>query len=335
LVPKNLYLSLSTAICRSKNGQAVLCGVSSFGSPNREKCAKSPTKENCPPSFYTKVSKYANWIKGVAGEQMESDLYKPYLFGRDTRKNEYTHQQIHITSTDTRREGNRDMKCGGTLVRKNKIVTAAQCVVNARKKQHQGLRVTAKIHDIKDRGEVYKISKIEVHEKFKKVRLPFKNQVTQDFNRSSLEQDVFINDIAIITLDSDVSDVKRFPKIPPASSEPFSGMGVELSRRYDPRYSSVIQSRDYKLLSQSECQERIGRMTAAGVRLKTDPSIICSVEKYSGASSCDRELGGGVICKDQRKEVLCGVQVLRLCTMAFPNGFLNPGHYSSWINERI
>lgn len=83
--------------------------------------------------------------------------------------------------------------------------------------------------------------------------------------------------------------------------------------------------RDYHILDNEECRKRMERVAMGGRDARVSGYILCGVETYSGGSFCDRELGGGLICKakDGGKEVFRGVQILRLCEWSLPNVFMD------------
>lgn len=62
--------------------------------------------------------------------------------------------------------------------------------------------------------------------------------------------------------------------------------------------------RDYHILDNEECRKRMERVAMGG---RVSGYILCGVETFSGGSFCDRELGGGLICKAKEGERRCFV----------------------------
>jgi len=78
----------------------------------------------------------------------------------------------------------------------------------------------------------------------------------------------------------------------------------------------------------------VARLSKIGVNIQVSKNILCGVERYSGGSTCDRELGGGLICPGKNgRDILCGVQMYRLCEWSVPNGFVDVSQYTDWISK--
>jgi len=145
-----------------------------------------------------------------------------------------------------------------------------------------------------------------------------------------------VNDLAIIKLTKEVGNIKQesFPQLP--SGDQHFDFGYELSFPRNLSRGGELTQREFNLLEPEECQRRIDRMDRIGLKTEVDEDLICGVEKYSGGSTCDRELGGGLICQGEGgRDTLCGVQIFRACRWSVPNGFMNLQMHMDWPQENI
>jgi len=86
-----------------------------------------------------------------------------------------------------------------------------------------------------------------------------------------------------------------------------------------PPSSSQLRLYKNRILRKRQCETRYTSLSRDRHRFKLGGKDACMVEEYSGGSSCDRENGGGVFCKDAKGLIeLCGVQVFRLCDFSLP-----------------
>lgn len=319
------------AICRGRDGRAVLCGVSSFGVEG-ETCLKHHDEYHCRPSAYVEVSFFREWIEGHAGKQDLATLYRPSLYGENVGRTQYPHQ-VHITSTSGK-------SCGGTLLSKDVIITAAQCVSQGNGNSHSNLKVTVGQHDLNNskEGDIYQITKVTVLEGFKRVGKPVNNTGKL---RVVLTDNYHKNDLALLKLSGEVS-LTQFPRLP-REDETLSPVAFELSFMRNTDRSGRLKQREFQILGKDECDTRMNRVGRRyRVGRKIDRNFLCAVEKFSGGSLCDRELGGGLICKSDTNnegeddtEVLCGVQIFRLCESSIPNGFMDVSRFTEWVERNM
>jgi len=72
------------------------------------------------------------------------------------------------------------------------------------------------------------------------------------------------------------------------------------------------------------------------VNINVKDNYLCAVELYSGGSSCDRELGGGVICSGPgSNKFLCGIQSFRYCWSSMPSVFTDVASFNYFIEQGI
>ncbi|CAL8136227.1 unnamed protein product [Orchesella dallaii] len=312
------------AVCRGKDGFGVLCGVTSFGDDDDE-CINN-VDVSCKPSVYAELDFFQDWIEKTAGKQEVNTFHKRQLYGEVVPRDKYEHQ-IHITSDEGK-------PCGGTLIGADIIVTAAQCVArgDGSNKTYSNIKATTRQEGAKPIG----ILKLSILPGFK--RIGDSVNVTAQGFRVVRTDNIYRNDLAVLKLKEKVSlDPKAFAGLPRTGDFP-ENPTIELSflRDNDLGRKSELRKREFNISSQAECQKRIDRLVKVGVATKVAKNILCGVETYSGGSTCDRELGGGLICKGNNgKDVLCGVQVYRLCEWSVPNGFVDVAQYSTWIDNFV
>lgn len=307
------------AICRGRDGANLLCGVNSLATENPE------GGNRCPPNVFTDVGYFHNWVVEHAGPQDPDSLDEVKLYGGTVPEDKYIHQ-VHVTTDDGK-------KCGGTLVTQDTVVTAAQCVFTDDKRTRSGVVVDTKLRDVRNgvhSQNRYIGTRQIVHGiGFARDYSVEKVNISSCTNDNLIREGLYTDDFALIKLDRKV-DIQpdQLPKLPALKSfRP--GEATEVSFPQDTKRTGTLTQRTFMILSESACQENLRR-----VGLSVDTSkIMCATEKYSGGSTCDRELGGGLFCRGKRgNEFFCGVQTFRLCGSSVPNLFPSVGKYMTMIN---
>lgn len=319
------------AVCRNKDGYAVLCGVTSFGSEaTEEECDKHRNAYYCEPSVYVDVGYFHDWIQENAGKQDPETLYKVKLYGSDVPNDKYMHQ-VHVTTKD-------GQKCGGTLVSQDTVVTAGHCVVTDDKKERPGIVVEAMVRNLSDkRSENKYLAKyVRYGPNFARYAKLDKLNITKS-NKVVFRDSPYTDNIALIKLERKVNiGLEQLPRLP-TNANYSPGPAVEVAFPLRLKYSGTLRERNFTIFSEEECQRRLDRLSVLNVSTEFDGGrIMCGVETYSGGSTCDRELGGGLICQDDHgREVFCGVQTFRFCEFSLPNAFLYTGKYVERIKNVI
>lgn len=312
----------------------MLCGVCSFGSEHdEEKCAEHRNQNFCQPSVYEDVGYFHDFIVRHAGKQDPNTLYKAHLYGNVAPRERHAHQ-VHMTSKD-------GMSCGGTLVSVDTVITAAHCVLDDEGERRRGIRIVAGVDNLvggnADQRQEYIPTRngITHPQKFKRYGGLDKLNDTKS-GRRMFREAPYNEDIAVIKLDRRVEGIRRnqVARLPSAVNyKPGHATEVALPLPGGRRSYGRLLERKFNILTRRECRKRLDRLHAVGVHVRMDPSkIMCGVEVYSGGSTCDRELGGGLLCQNGRGEdVLCGIQMFRMCEMTLPSAFLNVGKYLELI----
>jgi hypothetical protein len=89
-----------------------------------------------------------------------------------------------------------------------------------------------------------------------------------------------------------------------------------------------------KILNRDNCEARFNRLTIKDTfNFNLGNTEMCIVEKYSGGSLCDRDVGGGVICNESGTRTLCGIQTFRLCTFSLPKVIVDVSKFASTITQ--
>lgn len=320
-------------ICRGPDGMALLCGMDSRG-PDLATCEKHLNEKHCYPLAYMEAAHYHDWFVSVAGDQSRAEVLQTPLYGAPVPEGKYEHQ-IHIT-------GKNGEKCGGTLIEKDVVVTAAHCVADDNGNKKDGLKVQTEVRDLNanSNGETFDVTNVKILDGFGLgVQGTRRRRIAHLNVKPTPKTPYYKNDLALLKL-SGRADI-RSRNLPAIGQAPISPDDDSADRWTTEVYlplntsrSGALQWREFKLLTSSNCQHRFKRASYANYDVKIDKNVMCGEERYNGGAQCDRELGGGLICTgDDGKDILCGVQVFRFCQLALPGAFLDLGQHKDWIEK--
>ncbi|ODN00617.1 Trypsin 5G1 [Orchesella cincta] len=317
-------------ICKDSLSRAVLCGVASFAG-DAKSCAKRIKNGACYPNAFTSISYFHDWIVNITGPQDEKDLYRPIFNGEaSTTPNEFPHQ-VYINSTD-------GTACGGSLITRDVVLTAGNCVLDARGNFRVDLTIYAGLGSIHTKGnkhvQTFEVDYVHGPPKFRK---RWEEWVEENSSMIIADRPHFYDDIILVQLDRPAVETKYVSTISWAIDESeIKEESTEISWKISKSGLPFIQKRKFALLGLQECQDRLDRVRP--IRdLPLAPTSICAVEEYSGGSSCDRTVGGPMLCttKDKRETYICGVQSFRFCSYAFPNVVTNVASMAAWVDDGL
>ncbi|OXA64161.1 Trypsin-1 [Folsomia candida] len=213
------------------------------------------------------------------------------------------------------RKTSQSLVCGGTIIDRNLILTAAHCIGNAKDDANK-YEVLGGAHDMnamEDTRQVRSITRINCHKEF--------------------NIDTFQNDICILVLASDLTWTRSVGPIKLANTSsviPNSGTtaGFGVTVEGSSATSNLLQKVTVPIVSNERCfllykehVEITNEMMCAGI---------------SGKDSCQGDSGGGLMCKSQNQEtILCGIVSFGAgCGHEdFPGVYSRVSSYEAWISE--
>jgi hypothetical protein len=217
------------------------------------------------------------------------------------------------------------------------VVTAAHCLFDVDNKGFLTKKPSLKVETKTKRS--YQISKMALMTPYEMDGNQIRTQNERFYNKfkktavqTIIEHPYYISDIAILKL---ASPVAGGTPIPPAPSTPIDGSLVHEMAWTRNETRNSFRRYGNKLLNRANCEARFNALKVKeSFSFNLERTEMCMVESYSGGSSCDRDVGGGVICKDDAgQKTLCGIQTFRLCTYSLPKVIIDVSKFATDINK--
>ena len=209
-----------------------------------------------------------------------------------------------------------DHLCGGSIVNKRVIITAAHCLVGVKPQQLKVATGTVLV----DEGDLYDVEKIVIHEKY-----------------TGKEESSLIHDIALLRTSNDIKFNENAqpvalatPDHPMPSKAMVSGWGyihyVRVPGHEQIKWPKpeILQYLQVNVLSNEECQKN-------QERYKIYPSQVCTLNKIA-QGICNGDSGGPLVADGR----LFGIVSWGIpCAVGIPDVFTRVSSYSDWINEKM
>ena len=201
--------------------------------------------------------------------------------------------------------------CGGTLIAPKYIITAAHCV-----KHIKYVSVGTHFRTGAEDGIQIKAAKVISHPSYNRPRKA--------------------NDIAIVELEEEVPEAGWVAHL--GENEPAAGTVATLHGwgrvSYPGDGSEVLKEVDLPIVSQRECQSKLGGLGGVGVRIHA--SMICAGGAVDEAA-CHGDSGGPlVVNKAAEPPVLVGaVSFGKPCGKGRPDAYARISHFKDFIDKHV
>jgi len=246
--------------------------------------------------------------------------------GQPARKNAWP-WQVAIGYKDERKDGQIDYLCGGTLVTKRHVVTAAHCIQDSMETVLLGDHILGNDTDGVS-PEEYKIEKIIPHE---------------DYNPRS-----FDNDIAVIKFDTDVEFKKGIQPVCLPSHTPgvletkFAKLGVYITgwgaTSFRGPTSNILLQGLIQVTPPDECKNKFAQFK----NVEIGETKICARDVQNRIDACQGDSGGPMVIDrlgpdgKYRYHLIGVVSFGYRCNVpGFPGVYTRVTEYDEWIRKKI
>ncbi|XP_002164216.1 elastase-1 isoform X1 [Hydra vulgaris] len=213
-----------------------------------------------------------------------------------------------------------ELVCGGTLIAPNYIITAAHCVIYAKK---EGITITLGEH-VRDTNEgseqEHTVENIIIH---------------NEYNDSSLESDIAIIKLKKKVKINDDIGFACLPNEPPPTNATcyLTGWGLLTPGGIS---SNILNEAKMPIVSNKKCGEK--NKNDLGTSKVTENMLCAGFENDNKVSGCHGDSGGPFVCKKKNSWVLHGVLSWgsRFCDASHRyTVFTKVFNYMNWINKNL
>ncbi|XP_011339310.1 chymotrypsin-1-like [Ooceraea biroi] len=240
-------------------------------------------------------------VFGVLAQQTFADEPEAIIGGQRAAPGEFPWQCSLVVDGEH--------SCGCSIIGPSKILTAAHCLNDVVAPPYTNLRVlTGSI--IINQGSSHVVKSARIHPNY----IP-------DISAA------WVNDIAVITLETPIQFDKFQTPIPLADSPPVLGTVCTLSgwglKTVLGNPSKVLLKMDQSIVSNQVCQNNHG--------LKVTESHLCAFNRR-GSGACTGDSGGPLVCNGKQYGINSWVLPSLSCALG-PDGYTNVYHHLQFINS--